>query len=196
MPRLTARGLRLKRQCRSCARGVRSRPRRSGRSSGQDQQCSARRDARLSAAACAAGGRAIAGALRSRRPARRTQAPRVTRGSMPAIVPPIDRREQGRLFGTVVADAFDDHEERQAGDQQGNAAMGAPALACGRGSGAWVVARPRRGAGGLARARDASRRGLHSGTSTLGNRDRGRAAPAQPDRERGRTGSPPWAAAG
>ena len=45
---------------------------------------------------------------------------------MPAIIPPIDRREQGRLFGTVVADAFDDHEERQAGDQQGNAAMGRP----------------------------------------------------------------------
>jgi hypothetical protein len=52
---------------------------------------------------------------------------------MPAIVPSIDRREQGRLFGTVVADAFDDHEERQAGDQQGNAAMGAPGSGCGRG---------------------------------------------------------------
>ena len=75
---------------------------------------------------------------------------------MPAIVPSIDRREQGRLFGTVVAGVFDDHEERQARDQQRDAAMGAPALGCGRGSGARVVARLRRGAGGLARACDAS----------------------------------------
>ena len=76
---------------------------------------------------------------------------------MPAIVPSIDRREQGRLFGTVVAGAFDDYEERQAGDQQRDAAVRAARLGV----------RPRvqrtggrapafRGAGGLARARDAS----------------------------------------
>ena len=112
MPRLTARGLRLKRQCRSCARRVRSRPGGLGAAQVKTSSGAPGADARLSAAACAAGGRAIAGALRGRRPARRAQAPRATRGSMPAIVPSIDRREPGRLFGTVVAGAFDDHEER------------------------------------------------------------------------------------
>jgi hypothetical protein len=117
-------------------------------------------DARLSAAACAAGGCAIAGAVRGRRPARRAQAPRTTRGSMPAIVPSIDRREPGRLFGT---NGRRGPSTTMRSVKQRDAAIGAPALGCGRGSGARVGARASR-----CRRPGASSRRLGDAASTVG----------------------------
>jgi hypothetical protein len=61
---------------------------------------------------------------------------------MPGMVPSIDRREQGRVFGMVVAGAFDDDEERQSGDQQRDAAVGPDRSECGREPSARAVARP------------------------------------------------------
>ena len=75
---------------------------------------------------------------------------------MPAIVPSIDRREQGRLFGTVRRGRLRAMRSVRPAISSPMPRWGPPASGCGRGP-AHGRSRARvRGAGGLARARDAS----------------------------------------